>query len=214
MDEGSEEYQILDHVWEVISKETAASAHTIPASFGHKTPNIHTKAYLFMAEDWSFWLVHLVPLLLKGHFRCPKYYKHFLKFNMILKHMLQYSFTQEELCNLKDDIISYIQEYESKFKWILIYILVFTEYRIYYQFKSVCLSACPLTLHALLHIPNNIRNNGPPCMNWTFVMEHWCGSLLPVIKSRKKPFTSLALQQYQTAQYLEVINQQQSAIAT
>ena len=86
------------------------------------------------------------------------------------------------------------------------YILIFTENRIYYQFKCVCLSACPLTLHALLHILNDISNNGPPCMNWTFVMECWCGLLLPVIKSCKRPFTSLALQQYQVAQYFEVIN--------
>src|SRR5260221_4732528 len=34
MDEGWEEYQILDHVWAVISKETATASNTIPASFG------------------------------------------------------------------------------------------------------------------------------------------------------------------------------------
>ena len=68
MDEGSEEYQILDHIWEVIGKDTVASVDTIPASFGCKTPNIHTEAHLFMAEDWLFWLVHLAPLILKGHF--------------------------------------------------------------------------------------------------------------------------------------------------
>src|SRR5258708_19439441 len=84
---------------------------------------------------------------------------------------------------------------------------MFTKNRIYYQFKSNCLSACPLTAHALLHIPNDIRNNGPPCMNWTFMMERWCGSLLPAIKSWKKPFICLGFQQYQAAQYLEIANQ-------
>src|SRR5258707_364387 len=69
------------------------------------------------------------------------------------------------------------------------------------------LSACPLTVHALLHIPNDIQNNGPPCMNWMFVMEHWCGLLLPAIKSWKKPFICLAFRQYQAAQYLEITNQ-------
>src|SRR5258708_21949202 len=33
MDEGWEEYQILDHVWAVIGKETAAASNTIPALF-------------------------------------------------------------------------------------------------------------------------------------------------------------------------------------
>src|SRR5258708_19460990 len=84
MDEGWEEYQILDHVWAVIGKGTAAASNTIPAAFGQRTLNIYTEAHVFMAEDWSFWLIHLAPLVLKGHFRCPKYYKHFMKFNMIL----------------------------------------------------------------------------------------------------------------------------------
>ena len=86
------------------------------------------------------------------------------------------------------------------------YILMFTKNRIYYQFKSNCLSACPLTAHALLHILNDIWNNGPPCMNWMFVMECWCGSLLPAIKLWKKPFICLAFQQYQAVQYLEITN--------
>src|SRR5260221_9859145 len=57
---------------------------------------------------------------------------------------------------------------KSKFNQILLYINVHQK-RIYYQFKSDHLSACPLTAHALLHILNDIQNNGPPCMNWTFM---------------------------------------------
>src|SRR5258705_1774269 len=45
--------------------------------------------------------------------QCPKYYKHFMKFNTILKQTLQYLFTEQELINLKNDIISYVQEYEK-----------------------------------------------------------------------------------------------------
>ena len=113
MDEGQEEYWILDHVWAVIGKEMATASNTIPAAFGWRTPNIYTKAHVFTAEDWSFWLIHLTPLVLKGHFWCPKYYKHFMKFNTILKRTLQYSFTEQELVNLENNIISYVQEYEK-----------------------------------------------------------------------------------------------------
>jgi len=66
-----------------------------------------------MAEDWSFWLIHLTPLVLKGCFRCLKYYKHFMKFNTILKQTLQYLFTEWELVDLENNIISYVQEYEK-----------------------------------------------------------------------------------------------------
>src|SRR5260221_54493 len=52
----------------LIGKETAAASNTIPALFGQRTLNIYTEAHVFMAEDWSFWLIHLTPLLLKGCF--------------------------------------------------------------------------------------------------------------------------------------------------
>src|SRR5258706_262958 len=33
---------------------------------------------------------------------------------------------------------------------------------------------CPVTLHTLLHLADDIKQNGPLCYNWSFVMEHWC----------------------------------------
>lgn len=59
---------------------------------------------------------------------------------------------------------------------------------------------CPLTLHALFHIPDDILNNGPCCYNWSFVMERWCGSLVIAVKSRHKPFVTLSLRLLHLAQ--------------
>jgi len=36
-----------------------------------------------------------------------------MKFNMILKWTLQYLFTEQELVDLENNIISYVQEYEK-----------------------------------------------------------------------------------------------------
>ncbi|KAF8335716.1 uncharacterized protein EI90DRAFT_2969309 [Cantharellus anzutake] len=190
LDEGSESYRIPDNVWERIGLETALAGNTIPSSFGCRTPNIWTEKHLFTAEDWAFWMIHIAPYLLRNRFNRPKYYRHFKKFNSILKRTVQYSFTEQGLDELEQDIVEYVKEYEI----------------IYYQFSAQRLPTCPLTLHALLHIPYDIRNNGPPCNNWTFIMERWCGSLLPAIKSRKEPFACLALRQFQAAQLFEVIN--------
>src|SRR5258708_1242566 len=54
---------------------------------------------------------------------------------------------------------------------------------------------CPVTLHALLHLANDIKKNGPSCYNWVFVMECWCGQLLPAIKLHVYPYKSLTCQQ-------------------
>ena len=43
-------------------------------------------------------------------------------------------------------------------------------------------------------------------MNWTFVMERLCGSLLPAIKSRINPYTTLARRQLHLAQLHQIIS--------
>jgi hypothetical protein len=42
-------------------------------------------------------------------------------------------------------------------------------------------------------------------MNWSFIMERWCGSLLPAVKSRRLPYVTLALRQHQMAMLHDVV---------
>jgi len=62
---------------------------------------------------------------------------------------------------------------------------------LYYRNDADRLSACPLTIHALLHIPEGIAANGPVWTNWAFPMERHCNTLLPAIKSRCYPYESI-----------------------
>jgi hypothetical protein len=78
--------------------------------------------------------------------------------------------------------------------------------RIYYQFDVNRLSACPLTIHALLHVADDIEMNGPSCNNWSFVMERYCGVLVPAVKSRKYPFTALSLRQLHITRLNDIKN--------
>lgn len=75
-----------------------------------------------------------------------------------------------------------------------------THLRLYYGYNVERLPLVPLTLHAILHIPDEIEMNGPMCYNWSWVMERWCGILGPAIKSRSKPFACLSLRQLHLAQ--------------
>lgn len=54
------------------------------------------------------------------------------------------------------------------------------------------LEACRLTIHGLLHVADNIRDAGPVWATWSFVMERFAGSLLPAVKSRRRPNAALA----------------------
>ena len=65
--------------------------------------------------------------------------------------------------------------------------------RYYYQGTIDRLEACPLTIHGMAHIPDDIVDTGPIWTTWTFMMERFAGSLLSAVKSKKKPNRVLAL---------------------
>ena len=51
--------------------------------------------------------------------------------------------------------------------------------------------ACPVTIHALLHIADRIEFVGPVWCYWAFPMERYCNRLKPAIRSRRFPYASL-----------------------
>jgi hypothetical protein len=65
-------------------------------------------------------------------------------------------------------------------------------FRIYYQNNPKRLSACPITIHALLHIADSIEEAGPVWTSWAFPMERFCGRMQPAITSRRHPDACMA----------------------
>lgn len=61
----------------------------------------------------------------------------------------------------------------------------------YYQHNPERLPACPLTIHALLHIPDQIRWMGPCWATWAFPIERQCGYFQRTIQSRRNPYASM-----------------------
>lgn len=51
----------------------------------------------------------------------------------------------------------------------------------YYQYEDDSISACPLTIHTLLHIADGIKLMGPVWVYWAFAMERSCGKLARMI---------------------------------
>ncbi|KAF5349012.1 hypothetical protein D9758_012678 [Tetrapyrgos nigripes] len=139
------------------------------------------------AEMWSFWTMYLGPVLLH---KClgKKYYDHFLLLVKLLTKCLQFEITTEEVNEIRMGFIEWIQKYE----------------KYYYQYSAGRVSACPLTIHALLHIANSIEVMGPLWCYWAFPMERYCGSLQPAIRSRHYPYRSLDRYVLETAQLSQI----------
>ncbi|PPR00475.1 hypothetical protein CVT26_009682 [Gymnopilus dilepis] len=175
LDEGTGDYHLATHVWEAIGEATAASGATIPSAYGARPQDVAQDKTHCTADSWSFWASYLGPVLLRGRFSSRKYYTHFIELVKLINLCLQFEITKEEIEDIRVGFQDWVQEYE----------------RLYYQLAPERLSACPVTVHALLHIADSIEECGPVWAYWAFPMERFCGILQPCIKSRRFPFANL-----------------------
>ncbi|QRW14127.1 Transposase family Tnp2 protein [Ceratobasidium sp. AG-Ba] len=164
-------YVIDEVVWKVIGKQTAAATRTIPAEFVGTLPNIADDTKLFKAEAFAFWFQYMAPILLRGRLNEP-YYSHFLKMREIMLLVMQFKIEDEEIDFLERMVGEWVNEYEL----------------LYYQYALERLPACPLTIHALLHMAYYIRRTGPLWASWAFVMERFCQFILLAVKNRVRPY--------------------------
>lgn len=75
---------------------------------------------------------------------------------------------------------------------------------IYYQHDLARLPACPLTIHALLHIADGIKFMGPVWCYWAYPMERYCGRLQRAIRSRRFPYSALDRSVVESSQLTQI----------
>ena len=113
LDEGRESYHLGVGVWEAIGEATKASGSTIPAAYATTRPlNIADDATGSTADSWSFWVLYLGPVLLKGCFSKYVYYKHFVRLIKLLRICLQFEISKEELLEIKEGFRNWVKTYE------------------------------------------------------------------------------------------------------
>ncbi|QRV77986.1 Transposase family Tnp2 protein [Ceratobasidium sp. AG-Ba] len=170
LDQGTGNYELAAGLWDEIGELTAQAGALIPYRFVGTLPDIAKDQNLYKAEAYSFWWQYLGPILLKDRLNQP-YYDHYLLSREIVLRSVKLSITREEVGELEEMVVRWVTEYE----------------RYYYQHDYERLRACPLTIHALLHIVHYIRHIGPPCYSWAFGTERFCGLVLRAVKNRLQP---------------------------
>lgn len=192
LDSGKESYEVSDAIWEAIGEKTATAGETTPSAYGARIPNIADQKSLLSAEMWSFWSLFLGPILLRNRFRRLKYYRHFIRLVRLLNICLKFELSDGDVDAIRKGFVSWVKDYEECVIFRL-YGIAFPMpcSRIYYQNNLSRLPACPLTIHAVLHIADSIRALGPVWCYWAYPMERYCGRLQPAIKSRRFPYASL-----------------------
>ncbi|KAJ3925902.1 MAG: hypothetical protein NXY57DRAFT_1051582 [Lentinula lateritia] len=175
LDEGSGSFQLDAKIWEAIGTATSASGSTIPSAFGARPPNVADDKQATTADSWSFWLLYLGPILLQNKFHSSVYHHHFCDLASIVEMCLQFEIERADVHRLHVACQKWVTEYE----------------KLYYQYDPERVSACPLTIHGLLHIPDALEEIGPVWTHWAFPTERYCGHLQPAIKSRRHPFVAI-----------------------
>ncbi|KAJ7854394.1 hypothetical protein B0H14DRAFT_3449595 [Mycena olivaceomarginata] len=169
LDGGCEEYELPHSVADAIGEACAKSGSTIPSTFGARVPNIINDRYQCTAESWFLFTTLLAPSVLFNRFSHQRYYDHFVQLVALIIKCLRFELTSTEIGEIESGFAAWVKKYEE----------------FYYQYDEARLSACTLPVHALLHVADNIRQIGPMWCHWAFVMERFCGSLVPAVKSRK-----------------------------
>ncbi|EKM79514.1 hypothetical protein AGABI1DRAFT_92026 [Agaricus bisporus var. burnettii JB137-S8] len=175
LDHQDQAYVISPANWAAIGKATAESKATIPSGFGAPPPNVATQRSQMTSEMYCNWTLFIAPIVLRGKFSNPAYYRHFMDLVGLLKLCLALEIDGEEMERVDRGFETWVKDYE----------------KLYYQHKPERLSACPLTVHALLHIGWSIRTMGPVWTYWAFPMERHCNLLLTSIGSRRHPYASM-----------------------
>ncbi len=194
LDTGREDYQLSPTVWEAVGTASDECGDTIPAALGPRTPNVASDKTSWTADSRSMWFLYIGPVLLERRFTKQRYYRHFVDLIKLVQRCLQFEYSAEDVDFIRDGFISWVKQYERYVFLELVYHLTNVSDlldSIYYQHNPSRLSACPVTIHALLHIADSIVNAGPVWASWAFPMERYCSTLQPAITSRRFPFASI-----------------------
>jgi hypothetical protein len=113
LDTGTEDYELVPHIWAEIGEETACAVGNIPSAFVRVLGNIAEDRSMFTAEAWGFWFMYLAPILLKGRFQEDKYYYHMLKLSDLMKIMVKLELREEEVDMIENRLIEWVEEYEE-----------------------------------------------------------------------------------------------------
>ena len=113
LDHNQEDYVLAPSALDAIGKATFDAGKTIPAAFSSQIPNIALEKAQMIVETYSIWTLYLAPILLKGRFPNPRYYKHFKELVQLLTLCLEFEITHDQVDDLKMGFQKWVKDYEQ-----------------------------------------------------------------------------------------------------
>ncbi|CAG8658791.1 9933_t:CDS:2, partial [Diversispora eburnea] len=168
-------YNLSNNELKEIGEKMVSMRKDMPLDIGKPPRDISKHHAGFKAVEWRNWIIHYsIPLLIK--YLPERYIKGWAFFVKAVKLCLNWTITNENLIEIEENLKKFYHHYESS----------------YYEFEVEQISTCRICYHYLLHVTECIKFLGPCWCYWQFPMERICGMLLPLVKSKIKPYENLA----------------------
>jgi hypothetical protein len=169
-----EPYYLKDSQLESISNALHDSRGCIPTYLGHAPRKIKDHYRGYKASEWAAWLQYFGVPLLDQHIG-DEHVANFRQLGQFYTLATRHSLTERDVLAVQQLAIEFVRTYE----------------RLYYREDSMRLSVCTINVHQLLHFADYIRDCGPACYWWQFVMERYCGIIKPKARSKSQLDASL-----------------------
>jgi len=65
------------------------------------------------AEVWSFWVLYIAPIILRGRFTKPRYYVHFMKLVCLVHLCITYDLETNDINTIRVGFQEWVTEYEK-----------------------------------------------------------------------------------------------------
>jgi hypothetical protein len=147
----------------------------IPTYLGHAPRRIDAHYKGYKAAEWKAWLLFYgVPLL--DQRIDESYVENFRILGQFYSLATQHVLKEADVGRIAQWATQFVAGYE----------------RLYYRQESERLPVCGVNVHYLLHFSQYIKDCGPACYWWQFVMERYCGIIKPKARSKSQMNVSLA----------------------
>ena len=113
LDEGSHKYRIDKANWKEVGARGMAASSTIPSTFGPHIPNICEKGSYVTADMWSFWTQFLAPVLLRGCFKDPECYDHFINLAHLFRLCLWRNISTTDVDVIRSGFTDWVDRYSQ-----------------------------------------------------------------------------------------------------
>jgi hypothetical protein len=163
------DYVLSEPEWALIGREMRDSQSHLPEALGGAPRDVHLMHSGFRAVEWFNWLLLYVQPLLLG--RLPdRYLDNVGHLLTACRLMCKYNLTKNEILTIEEELATFVEGFEDLYR--------------FFNDDVWRLKVMTSNIHGLLHVGQQISDNGPIFTSWELPLKRYLGIIKPGAKSK------------------------------